>query len=474
MRGAMIWVVALGLVTGPASAVAGQNSGALTVRMVRFYRPDSRQTAVKGFIQIPYTLMEPTGSGTGGALSYQVSVRVSDSTGLQLLENQWRGHARAETRQPGAYALEMVDFVVSPGRYRFEVEVLDSVSGHETSATADLQGFGELPVLSDLLISPQMRVAVDADSAPGPGELKRGNTFITGAAEVLLTPLRSRLYYMVEAYAARETSGTLTVAVVDSGGKTVTQTRPTLVKIAEGGGMLRGQLDLAGLPGGRYRLNVSLSAEGQTSERAASFQMADLAQTMAKDSARRAFERTTDDGYFAEMIEAQLDEAEAPLIYIAEQGELSVYKEGLSLGAKRQFLAQFWKKRNRTPGGVRNEERERFYDAIAFVNAKYSESGRAGLPGWKTDRGRIHIKNGAPDDLLTRPRVEQTLPYIVWRFTRGKARYYVFSDRTGLGNYQLILSNDLKEPGLANWADILGRDAVLDVSRFIGMDLTQH
>jgi len=470
----MIWAVALGLAGSPGPVVAGQNDGSLTVRMVRFYRPDSRQTAVKGFIQIPYELLEPTIEGSAGALSYQVSVRVSDSTGLKLLENQWRGHARAEVRQPGAYALEMVDFVVSPGRYRFEVQVLDSVSGRETRTTADIQGFGELPALSDLLISPQMRVTADADSAPGPGELKRGNTFITGAAEVLLTPLRSRLFYLVEAYSARESSGTLTVAVVDSGGKTVVQTRPTLVKIAEGGGMLRGQLDLAGLPGGRYRLSVSLAADGQTSERAAGFRMADLAQTMVKDSARRAFERSTDEGYFAEMNEAQLDEAEAPLIYVAEPGELSVYKEGLSLAAKRQFLAQFWRRRNRSPDGVRNEDRERFYGAIAFVNAKYSESGRAGLPGWKTDRGRIHIKNGAPDDVLTRPRVEQTLPYIVWKFTRGKARYYVFSDRTGLGNYQLILSNDLKEPGLANWADILGRDAVLDVSRFVGMDLTQQ
>ena len=61
----------------------------------------------------------------------------------------------------------------------------------------------------------------------------------------------------------------------------------------------------------------------------------------------------------------------------------------------------------------------------------------------------------------------------MWHFTRGKNRYYIFVDRAnGLGNYQLIASNDVRESSLPNWQEMLHKeDAVTDISRFLGMDL---
>jgi hypothetical protein len=61
----------------------------------------------------------------------------------------------------------------------------------------------------------------------------------------------------------------------------------------------------------------------------------------------------------------------------------------------------------------------------------------------------------------------------VWRYTRGKDRYYIFADRTGFGNYQLLATNDLKETGLPDYARLLGSQALQDISRFIGVDLFQ-
>jgi hypothetical protein len=59
----------------------------------------------------------------------------------------------------------------------------------------------------------------------------------------------------------------------------------------------------------------------------------------------------------------------------------------------------------------------------------------------------------------------------VWRYATGKGAFYIFADRSGFGAYKLIYSNDLKEPGLPGWGELLGAPAVEDAGRFLGVDL---
>jgi GWxTD domain-containing protein len=171
------------------------------------------------------------------------------------------------------------------------------------------------------------------------------------------------------------------------------------------------------------------------------------------------------------MSPAELDSAEAPLIYIAQPGELSPWNKGMSLNAKRRFLATFWQKRDPTRGADRNERREQFYKAVEYANRNYREGGRNTVPGWRSDRGRIYARLGIPDDVLRRLHEGSAPSYEVWRYSRGRGNFYIFADRTGLGAYELIYSNDLKEPGKPDWDRSLGRDAVGDVSQFLNIDL---
>jgi GWxTD domain-containing protein len=141
------------------------------------------------------------------------------------------------------------------------------------------------------------------------------------------------------------------------------------------------------------------------------------------------------------------------------------------LEAKRRFLTNFWQKRDPTPGTARNERREAFYEAIAYANREYKEGGRKAVAGWRSDRGRVFAKNGAPDDVFRRRNEGRAPPYEVWRYTSGKGSYYIFADRTGFGAYQLIFSNDLRESGIPSWGEVIGRKAVDDAGEFLGVDL---
>jgi GWxTD domain-containing protein len=209
---------------------------------------------------------------------------------------------------------------------------------------------------------------------------------------------------------------------------------------------------------------------GTTIERSADFTMAELGETLARDTVRLASERFTDEGFFAQLDESKLDAYEEPLIYLAQPGELRPYSKDMTPSAKRRFLTEFWKKRHFPENRPRNDFREGFYGRVNYANKYFVEKGRGQQPGWKSDRGRVFARNGVPDDSLARQQEGQAPRYTAWKYSAGKARYYVFTDRTGIGNWVLLTTNDLRENSLPGWEAILGGPALQDLSRFIGND----
>lgn len=473
-------VATIALVNASPSLASGQGDPSVAVRAVRFFRPDAGQTRVKAFVQVPYAVMTPTPAASpgGGTLSYEVAVRITDSTGLTLHTDSWRNHADGALRHTDASAMEILEFQVAPGRFRLDVTVTDSVSGARFTGAADVAGFTGQPTVSDLLLSPAIRAATAADTMPQGGELgfgARGEILVTAATTLGLTPLRAVAHYLLEVYSEAEATGTLTVAVRDKDGRTLVRTPAAPISVPAGGRVLTGQLDLEGLPPGSYDLAVEATVGGVTVERSAPFAMADLQATLEREVARREVERVTDEGYFAALNKEELDEAFAPLFYVAEPADrLDTYENALSVEARRRFLVEFWQRRDPDPATTRNEAREAFYGAVAYANEHYRERGRAGRAGWRTERGRVYARHGAPDEILQRLASGKAPPYEVWRYTRQRNTYFIFADRTRLDAYTLLCSNELREQCRSDWREVVGEDAVRDIGQFLGVDFYQR
>jgi GWxTD domain-containing protein len=458
------------VVLGGVGAAHQDVAGGVVVHAVRFYQPNGGLTQVKAFIDIPATLLQPASAASAGQMTYLVDVRVRDSTGLELVRNSWPGHLSAGISRSGAIAVEILDFALAPGRYTIHVAVTDSASGQTVNSEVPVEGFRTEPEVSDLLLAPKIRQAGPADTLMAPGEIRRGDLLITGVAELHLSPLRSTAFYVLEAYSENPDSARLSVTVSDAQGKSVVSTPSNLERLPKGGGVLTGAVDLAGLPAGSYRLTAALQVGGRSITRSAPFEMADLAASVARSDSLRGSDRVTDSGYFGGMTSAQLDRAAAPLILIAKSGEMSVYSKDLSLTAKRNFLTRFWNARDRSPGTPRNEVREQFYAGIEYADSTFRERGRIRQPGWKTDRGKIYVRYGDPDEVLRRQQQGYAPPYEVWRYSRGKGSYYIFADRSGVGGYKLMSTNDVQEVGDPNWQRILGLPALEDIANFLNLD----
>jgi GWxTD domain-containing protein len=115
-----------------------------------------------------------------------------------------------------------------------------------------------------------------------------------------------------------------------------------------------------------------------------------------------------------------------------------------------QFKEIFWRNRNPEPESPVNPVREEHYRRLAYADERFA----SGIPGRKTDRGRIYIIWGPPDEIESHPiggtydrPPEQgggstsTYPWELWRYRHlegiGENIEIEFVDATGSGEYHI-------------------------------------
>ncbi len=130
-----------------------------------------------------------------------------------------------------------------------------------------------------------------------------------------------------------------------------------------------------------------------------------------------------------------IDVAIEQLALVAPGGAVSRMRSAAA--EERQALFdRFWQERDPTPGTERNELRDEFFSRIDFANNNFSEM-ISGQEGWRSDRGRVLMRNGTPDN-VERQAAEIGMPAVeIWVYTR-LAKKYIFVDRQGSGEFRLV------------------------------------
>src|SRR5208282_2436691 len=85
--------------------------------------------------------------------------------------------------------------------------------------------------------------------------------------------------------------------------------------------------------------------------------------------------------------------------YIISPEERTAFLQLATNEEREQFIEQFWLRRSSNPDMPDNDFKEEHYRRIAYANEHFA----SGIPGWKTDRGRIYIIWGAPDEIDAHP-----------------------------------------------------------------------
>lgn len=140
---------------------------------------------------------------------------------------------------------------------------------------------------------------------------------------------------------------------------------------------------------------------------------------------------------------------ETILSYIGSVEQLNFYKT-LSIQGKAQFIIQFWKNLDNDPN---TSENEYLIEIQKRFNHTINHFGAMGVNGWETDRGRICIKYGIPNQINQFNTEATTVPYEIWIYNEQRTYEFVFSDLRLNGRYVLLHSNREGEIYNINWPE---------------------
>jgi GWxTD domain-containing protein len=159
-----------------------------------------------------------------------------------------------------------------------------------------------------------------------------------------------------------------------------------------------------------------------------------------------------------ELKKAYKDWLEKDVTYVITDEERRAFKRLQTDDEREKFIEEFWRRRDPDPDTDENEFKEEYYERIAYANEHFA----SGIPGWKTDRGRIWIMYGKPDERETHPMggsydrpsyhgggSTTTYPFEIWFYRYlagvGSGVEIEFVDPTGSGEYRIARSPDEKD-----------------------------
>jgi GWxTD domain-containing protein len=159
-----------------------------------------------------------------------------------------------------------------------------------------------------------------------------------------------------------------------------------------------------------------------------------------------------------ELKKAYKDWLDKDVTYIITDEERKAFKKLATDDERERFIEEFWRRRDPDPDTDENEFKEEYYERIAYANEHFA----SGIPGWKSDRGRIWIMYGKPDEREThpmggsydRPSYEgggntTTYPFEVWFYRYlagvGSGVEIEFVDPTSSGEYRIARNPDEKD-----------------------------
>ena len=159
-----------------------------------------------------------------------------------------------------------------------------------------------------------------------------------------------------------------------------------------------------------------------------------------------------------ELKKAYKDWLDKDVTYIITDEERKAFKKLATDDERERFIEEFWRRRDPDPDTDENEFKEEYYERIAYANEHFT----SGIPGWKTDRGRIWIMYGKPDERETHPMggsyerpswegggSTSTYPFEIWFYRYlagvGSGVEIEFVDPTGSGEYRIARNPNEKD-----------------------------
>lgn len=401
-------------------AVFSGNEGKSYVEFyLMFFADQIKYKGNKGELLVNASVADKSGNPVFENKEWIIDITIQDKEALKtkVIYDQWNEY-------------------LAPGVYNLNISVIDA---NNKRTKGELKGSVAVPEISiDQMNSSEIEFV--SSSIEKSEQFKKGNQFIVPNASRRYGILNPSLNFYYELYnLGVQGNLEITYSILDKDAKQeIKSEKAEIIKPGITAAILK-EIDISEVKSGIYYIRVKVLDESRKNE----------------ISVYRQFEIIQ--GEFISNIKSLSDEEikiyGTLLSYIGSSSQSDNFNKLNSIG-KAEYLIQFWKNLDPTPGTPENEYLNDIQKRFVYAA---NNLGWSSTKGWETDMGRICIKYGMPDEVQQYNSESSTLPYQVWLYKESKEYQFVFGDLRGNGKFILLHSNKEGEISNSQWRTLLNK-----------------
>lgn len=368
-----------------------------------------------------------------------------------------------EAKETEYLLIDVLGTVLLPHTYFMELQAEDLNSHRKGSTKMQM----EIPLYNqkDFALS-QIELAFDITLDTVSSKFIKGYRRVLPNPSDIFTQKGQMVYFYSEAYnlstEGKDSQYTLNFSVLDSKKERFRDLGTQSLKKPGSSAVVMSGINISAFPQGEYYLRIVAQDldNGKTAEVVKAFKVLREEELKPQERSEGAIS-----GGEEILSEEDAKRIRNEISYIATSSERDLYGQ-LNLEGEKEFLKNFWTKRDPDPNTKENEFKMEHYRRWNYVNQKFSRSSTSN-DGWKTDMGRTYIKYGEPDEIEPYPSTMETKPYERWDYHKIEATtvhpsqsgvFFIFADEDGFGVYRLVHSNATGEIQNLNWLESIATE----------------
>ncbi|MEL6822011.1 MAG: GWxTD domain-containing protein [Calditrichota bacterium] len=396
---------------------------------------------------------EKDSDGSVARFNVNLELKAEDEEPKTLTENLMSRVESEEDIREGSELRHVVRLSPEPGEYNLRVALTDAVSGKSGEFLTSME---VRPLNVDSLEMSDIQFGSKIEQAQQESLFSKNGLRVVPNSSSVFSITMPVMYYYAELYnlpfdPEKESTYTLESLITDREGEVVKSFPVKKSRKPGTSAVLAGGHNIVTLPSDTYFLKLRITDDetGQKIERTKRFFL--FKPTKEQLVAAQQGAANTNDmmsAYYVNLTEEELDEEFNKARYIARPEEESIY-DGLDQAGKVQFLVEFWNRRDtdRTTRG--NEFKRDYLQLVEYASNNFTTKF---TNGWKSDRGRVLLTYGSPNDVERSPMERGSKPYEIWSYDELEGgSIFVFGDLRGFGDYELIHSTYSKELYQPDW-----------------------
>jgi len=295
-------------------------------------------------------------------------------------------------------------------------------------------------------ISPQPKCQLKFD--------KNGIRVVPNASRIYGSGLLPKIFFYAEAYnlafgeAAKQSTFHLNYDILDQQGNPVKQIPGSPKPKPGNSSIINGGVNVSDLASGFYTFRITITDDfnGQVATAQKNFYIYKVEDFVATATQPQAVAQQKDE--FDDMDEKELNRQFDMVRYIASKDDKIIFKR-LDVNGKRNFMKNFWREKDPDPKTTINEAKVTYYQLLDYANKNFSVGQK---PGWKTDRARVLLIYGQPDEVERQPSSPGNKAYQIWYYYNLEGGVqFVFVDIRSVRDFELVHSTHRSEVHDTEW-----------------------